>query len=142
MIVPDGVSRLLERHEAVFSRGDAGELARDYRNPVAVFLPGGLRVEETSADTMATLRRLQAIARERGMVRVRPLVLGLRTVRPHRPAVTVSWQFLDGQDREIARSRLRYFFAGQRDGRFLIEMLEYERVAFDVDGDAWTPKRT
>jgi hypothetical protein len=142
MIVPDGVRRLLARHEAMFSTGDAGELASDYRNPVAVFLPGGLRVEETPADTTATLRHLQVMARARGMVRVRPTVLGLRALRPDRPVVAVTWVFLDAQGHELARNRLRYFLAQQPDGRLLIEMLEYERTAFDGDGDAWPTRRS
>jgi hypothetical protein len=140
MIVPDGVRLVLARHETVFVTGDAGELADGYRHPVAVFLPGGLRVEATPADTQAVLRRLQGIARARGMVRLRPTVVGLRALRPDRPAVTVSWQFLDAAGQELARNRVRYFFARQPDGRFLIEMLEYELTAFDGDGAAWPPK--
>lgn len=141
MIVPEGVRMLIARHETRFSAGDAGELATDYRNPVAVFLPDGLRVEETPDHTAETLRRLQAMARERGMDSVRALILGLRAVRPDRPAVTVSWRFLDVAGREIARNRLRYFCVLQPDGRYLIEMLEYERTAFEGDGVAWPPRR-
>jgi len=141
MIVPEGVRLLIARHEDLFSAGDAGDLAADYRNPVAVFLPDGLRVEETPVDTAATLRSLQVVARKRGMVRVRALVLGLRAVRPDRPAVTVSWRFLDAAGHELARNRLKYFCAVQPDGRYLIEMLEYERAAFDGDGDAWPARR-
>ncbi|MCU0907127.1 MAG: hypothetical protein MUF73_06685 [Rhodobacteraceae bacterium] len=140
MILPDGVRQLLARHEGVFSTGDAGDLAVDYRNPVAVFLPGGLRVEETPEVTRAVLRRLQAMARAQGVVRVRPLLVGVRAVRPDRPVVAVSWQFLDAQGREVARNRLSYFCAQQPDGRLMIEMLEYERTAFEGDGAAWPPR--
>lgn len=142
MLVPDGVSRMLARHEVVFSSGDAGNLGADYRNPVAVFLPEGLRVEETVEDTVAVLRRLQGAARQHGVVRFVHGIADVRMVRPDRPAVLVDWQFLDRAEREIARSRVRYFCAQQSDGRFLIEMLEYERTAFVGDGQAWPPKRS
>lgn len=135
MVVPDGVRKMLARHEGTFSTGDAGDLAADYRNPVAVFLPEGLRVEETAADTVAVLRRLQATARLNGVVRVTHAITELRAVRPDRPAVTVVWRFLDKTGQELARSRVRYFLAQTADGGFLIEMLEYERTGFDGEGD-------
>jgi hypothetical protein len=142
MILPDGVRELFARHERMFVAGSAADLAADYRNPVAVFLPDGLRVERTPADTIAVLERLQTVARDNGVVAVRHAVADLRAMRPDRPAVTVAWTFLGARRIAVARSRVRYFLSRQVDGRFLIEMLEYEAIGFTEDHRAWPPAGT
>ncbi len=137
MILPDGVREMLARHEKVFPTRDVASLAADYRNPVAVFLPDGLRVEKTPEDTAATLRRLRQVALDHGTVSVRFQVLGIGEVRPDRPSVLVSWTFLGADGAVRGRSRVRYFMARQPDGGLLIEMLEYEATAFAEDRSGW-----
>lgn len=130
MTVPEAVRELLSRHEALFLTGAVAELASDYLNPVAVFLPGGLRVEPTTADTVAALYRLQALATMSGAASVRHAVLAVGPIRAGRLSVLVGWDFHDGSLAVIAQSCVRYFLACQPDGAYLIEMLEYEKHAF------------
>ncbi len=141
MIVPEAVRELLARHEALFLTGTIVELASDYRNPVAVFLPDGLRVEQTAADTLAALCRLQALAVTAGAVSAQHSILSVSPVRAGRVSVLVGWDFRDARLALIAQSRVRYFLAVQPDGTYLIEMLEYEQHAFP-DKDPFVLRRT
>lgn len=130
MIVPDAVRELLSRHEALFPTGSIAELATDYLNPVAVFLPDGLRVEHTTADTVAAVCRLQEVARAAGMVSVHHAILGARAIRAGRVTLLVGWDFRDVTGNSIAESRVKYFLARQSSGAYMIEMLEIEQHAF------------
>lgn len=134
------VRALLAQHEALFPNGDVARLAANYRNPVAVFLPSGLRVEQTLADTVMALRRLWDVARGSGATKVRHRILALRGSTPGRMVALVEWTYLDAGESTVGVSRLRYFLARQNDGSLRIEMLEYELHAFpDAAGDMHRP---
>lgn len=129
-MVPSAVRNVLSQHEALFPDGPLALLAMNFAHPLAVYLPEGLRIEHTVADTIAALGRQQAVAREAGMRSVRHTILTATQVRPGRFTVLVQWDFLNLDQSCIADNWVRYFLSRQADGAYLIEMVEYIRRAF------------
>ncbi len=110
--------------------GDLDAMAARYAIPLVVYLPEGVSVRLTRADLIAALRLRRERAIEGGTVKIRATVIVIDSMKEGRLPLMVEWSFRDAANREIARSRLRYYCRQGGDGRLVIELLEALRFGF------------
>lgn len=124
------VEDLCQALATAFSRGDVDALSDHYVYPLVVYLPDGLRIDMSPEDTARAAFARRAAAVRAGMRRVRVRILDVAEMEGNRIPASLSWDFLDGGDRLIGSSRMRYFCRRSAEGRLRVEMIEVSTLAF------------
>lgn len=130
--MPWDVAEFCQDYADEFATGNLSALVSRHVLALAVYRPDGLHVRMTREDLLAALRRQRSLAVAAGMARIRVSVLLLEDMRDGRLPLLVEWSFLDIDDREIARNRMRHYCRRGPDGQLLVEMVEILRFGFSA----------
>lgn len=117
--------------------GQFDVMARSYGVPLVVIMPTGERdvsLLPSRAAVAAFFRTKFEGLEEAGIDYLRAMVSEVETVSERRHAATVTWYYVDGNGARQGETRARYFL-GRRSGGLTVEMIEFERLAFDAIAD-------
>lgn len=113
-----------------FLTGELGAMVARHALPLAVYLPDRIRVRLTREDLLSAIARRRALALDAGTARIRVTVLVIDDMNDGRLPLMIEWSFLDANDRQIARNRMRHYCRRGLDGEFRVEMVEILRLGF------------
>lgn len=124
------VEELCQTLASAFADGRLEFLSDNYVYPLAVYSPGGVRVEMTPEETADTIFARRTRALKAGMRSVRVRIDEIAEMHGGRIPIRLSWDFLDAEGRRIGTSSMRYYCRRFADGTLRVEMIEFTEQAF------------
>ena len=135
--MPLALQSFFDQQALAYGEGRIDDIVAVYDVPLAVYNGSEILLRQTPADVHALISSMMEVAARYGTERLVPEIRGTRGIEGGRLPVTVEWHYLDAMDAEITSSVATYYCRLRKNGRVIIEMVEYQKPAFpDSMGNA------
>ncbi len=118
--------------------GRMEDASHAYAYPLALYIPGGMSIEASKAQTIAALTARRGMAVAHGATSIAASISHIDRSRSGRIVLDVMWTYLAEGGLPLDHTDLRYYCIADHPKPLKIELIEIGRFAFEESFENWT----